>query len=49
MSLISNSFKKNAATRFAKSMNVEDENTIALITEAYQRGFDMAESMFTEQ
>jgi len=48
MSVISNSFKNNAAAKFAKTANA-DEKTTKLIVEAWTKGFDLAESMFTEQ
>ena len=50
MSIISNSFKKNAGLKFAKSLGlVDDVLLVANIVEAWVRGFDVAESMFTEQ
>ena len=48
MSIISNSFKKNAAQKLVKSMGV-DEKVGQQITEAWIKGFELAESMFTEQ
>lgn len=48
MSIISNSFKKNAAQKLVKSMGV-DEKVGEQITEAWLKGFDLAEAMFTEQ
>lgn len=48
MSLISNSFKRNAAQKLIKSMGV-DEKTGEQITEAWIKGFELAEAMFTEQ
>ena len=48
MSVISNSFKNNAAQKFAKSAGA-DEKTTKLIVDAWVKGFDLAESMFTEQ
>ena len=48
MSIISNSFKNNAALKFAKSVNA-DEKTTKVIVDAWTKGFDLAESMFTEQ
>lgn len=49
MSIISNSFKRNAGLKLAKSMGVEDEAIIEKIVEAWIRGFEVSESMFTEQ
>ena len=50
MSIISNSFKKNAGLKFAKSLGLEDDDpSVANIVEAWVRGFDVAESMITEQ
>lgn len=49
MSIISNSFKRNAGLKLAKSMNIEDETVVEKIVEAWTRGFEIAESMFTEQ
>ena len=49
MSIISNSFKKNAGLKFAKSLDLEDDAAVANVVEAWIRGFDVAESMFTEQ
>lgn len=49
MSIISNSFKRNAGLKLAKSMGVEDETIIEKIVEAWVRGFEVSESMFTEQ
>ena len=49
MSIISNSFKKNAAQKLAKTMGVEDPKVLEIVTEAWTKGFDVAESMFTEQ
>ena len=48
MSIISNSFKTNAAQKLAKSLGA-DEKTSKQITEAWIKGFELAESMFTEQ
>lgn len=48
MSIISTSFKKNAALRFAKESGADDK-TSQLIVDAWMRGFNLAESMFTEQ
>lgn len=48
MSVISNSFKKIAAQKFAKSSGA-DEKTQQLMVDAWTKGFDLAESMFTEQ
>lgn len=48
MSIISNSFKKNAAQKLVKSMGV-DEKTGEYVTEAWIKGFELAEAMFTEQ
>ena len=48
MSIISNSFKKNAAQKLAKSMGV-DEKMTEKIVEAWVKGFELAEAMFTEQ
>ena len=49
MSIISNSFKRNAGLKLAKSMGIEDEAIIEKIVEAWVRGFEVSESMFTEQ
>lgn len=49
MSIISNSFKKNAATKLAKTLGVEDKKVVEQIVEAWTKGFEVAESMFTEQ
>ena len=49
MSIISNSFKRNAGLKLAKSMGIEDEAIIEKIIEAWVRGFEVSESMFTEQ
>lgn len=48
MSIISNSFKKNAAQKLVKSMGV-DGKTGEQVVEAWIKGFELAESMFTEQ
>lgn len=48
MSIISNSFKKNAAQKLVKSMSA-DEKTGEMIVEAWIKGFELAEAMFTEQ
>lgn len=48
-SIISNSFKKNAGKKVAKQLGVEDEETVSKIIEAWTRGFEIAESLFTEQ
>ena len=48
MSVISNSFKKNAAQKLVKSMGV-DEKVGQQVIEAWIKGFELAESMFTEQ
>lgn len=48
MSIISNSFKRNAAQKLLKSMNV-DESTGEKVIEAWIKGFELAEAMFTEQ
>jgi len=48
MSIISNSFKKNAAQKLVKSMGAEGK-TGEQIVEAWIKGFELAESMFTEQ
>lgn len=48
MSIISNSFKKNAAQKLAKSMGA-DGKTSEQVVEAWIKGFNLAESMFTEQ
>lgn len=49
MSIISNSFKKTAALKLVKSFNIEDSEVQDKIIEAWTRGFDLAEQMFTEQ
>lgn len=49
MSIISNSFKKNAALKLAKSLNITDKKIEEAVVEAWTKGFDVAESMFTEQ
>ena len=49
MSIISNSFKKNAALKLIKTFSVEDEKTKEKIVDAWIKGFELAESMFTEQ
>ena len=49
MSIISNSFKKNAALKLAKSLGVEDEKVKECVVDAWVKGFEVAESMFTEQ
>ena len=49
MSIISNSFQRNAGLKLAKSMGIEDEAIIEKIVEAWVRGFEVSESMFTEQ
>ena len=49
MSIISNSFKRNAGIKLAKSMGIEDEAMIEKIVESWTRGFEIAESLFTEQ
>lgn len=49
MSIISNSFKKNAALKLVKTMGVDDEKVTNQIVEAWAKGFEVAESMFTEQ
>lgn len=49
MSIISNSFKRNAGLKFAKSLNIEDENLLDIIVKAWSRGFETAESLFVEQ
>ena len=48
MSVISNSFKKNAAQKLVKSMGA-DGKTGEQLVEAWIKGFELAESMFTEQ
>ena len=48
MSIISNSFKKNAALKLAKSLGIEEKDQEKFI-EAWTKGFEVAESMFTEQ
>jgi hypothetical protein len=48
-SIISNSFKKNAGKKVAKNMGIEDEEMVNKIIEAWTRGFEVAESLFTEQ
>ena len=48
MSIISNSFKKNAAQKLVKSMGA-DEKVSQQIIDAWIKGFELAESMFTEQ
>ena len=49
MSIISNSFKVNAATKLAKSLGIENDKDLKLVIDAWAKGFDVAESMFTEQ
>ena len=49
MSLISNSFKRNAGLKFAKSLNVDDEKMVNNIVDAWIKGFEVSESMFVEQ
>lgn len=49
MSYISNSFKTKAGLKFAQNLNIDDENTMALIVKAWKEGFNTAESMFVEQ
>ena len=49
MSIISNSFKKNAALKLVKILGVDDEKVKEQIVEAWTKGFEVAESMFTEQ
>jgi hypothetical protein len=48
MSIISNSFKKTAANKFLKSLG-SVEKTPEHIVEAWLKGFELAEAMFTEQ
>lgn len=49
MSIISNSFKKNAGLKFAKSLNITDEKAVKNIVDAWVKGFEVSESMFVEQ
>ena len=49
MSVISNSFKKNAALKLAKSIGITEEKEVNNFVEAWTKGFEVAESMFTEQ
>ena len=49
MRIIRNSFKRNAGLKLAKSMGIEDDAIIDKIVEAWVRGFEVSESMFTEQ
>lgn len=50
MSIISNSFKRNAGIKFAKSLGIDDnDQMLENIVEAWIRGFEVGESMFTEQ
>lgn len=49
MSIISNSFKKNAALKLIKTLGVDDEKAKEQIIDAWIKGFEVAESMFTEQ
>ena len=49
MSIISNSFKRNAGLKFAKSLGREDNDPeVANIIEAWMRGFEVAEQLFVE-
>ena len=49
MSIISNSFKRNAGLKFAKSLGLEDNDpAVANIIEAWMRGFEVAEQLFVE-
>lgn len=50
MSIISSSFKRNAGTKFAKSLGLKEEDVnFDKVVESWAKGFDVAESMFTEQ
>lgn len=49
MSIISNSFKRNAALKLAKALGAEGEKEREQIVDAWTKGFEVAESMFTEQ
>lgn len=48
MSVISNSFKNNAAEKFAKTVKEEDLGKREVVIAAWKKGFDLAEAMFTE-
>ena len=48
MSVISTSFKKNAAQKVVKSLGIDEKYSEQMI-EAWIKGFELAESMFTEQ
>lgn len=49
MSIISNSFKRNAGLKFAKSLGLEDNDpAVVNIIEAWMRGFEVAEQLFVE-
>ena len=49
MSIISNSFKRNAGLKFAKSLGLEDNDpAVVNIIEAWIRGFEVAEQLFVE-
>ena len=49
MSIISNSFKRNAGLKFAKSLGLQDNDpAVANIIEAWMRGFEVAEQLFVE-
>jgi len=49
MSIIANSFKKNAGLKYAKSIGMEDPEVANKIADAWCKGFDLAEQMFVEQ
>ena len=49
MSIISNSFKRNAGLKFAKSLNKNDKKMVKNIVDAWIKGFEVSESMFVEQ
>jgi hypothetical protein len=49
MSVISKSFKRNAASKLVSSMKIVNKDEEERVIEAWTKGFDLAESMFTEQ
>ena len=49
MSVISTSFKKHAAQKTIKSLGVSDEKITEQMVDVWMKGFELAESMFTEQ
>jgi hypothetical protein len=50
MSIISSSFKKNAASKFAKSIGLKEGDEVTeKVIEAWAKGFDTAEMMFVEE